>query len=330
MNASTPAVSIPAALLRTTAAVATAFTFSGLQADAYVPAPPLTVTASIAPGSAGPAQRSPLDGGMRLGRNTESGAGRQAEAAKSKGSAAADRYSPLKYAYFCFGPIFGNDSRGIDPNFMPSPAATDGSSENRPAIVPVRYTRTPTTESEKTTWVGSDGSRVSYVSKLSGRADRVAEVEASNEKPLSVEDLITENRKELTKISWTRAYRRFPELGKDDSPERTAFGAYLATKQANSQDASVFENPMWPELLSAEFMEAWNWKKAEEESWERVRANVRVFNNRDSAYTRRFLAFAEDLRADPEGAAIFKEPTWPEKALELHDQKLGAVPQQLR
>lgn len=268
--------------------------------------------------------RLPLDGGLRVGRSVVE---TKPEAAVPK------KYSPIEYAFFCFGPIFGNDSRGVNPNFMPPPTAS-GARGNSPTSGAVQYTRLQSVASGKTTWVGSDGSQITYRGKNApprgagaAGATPPSTVEAAQ---ASVEELIAENRREMIKLSWTRAYRRFPELEKQDSPEWAEFVAYLARKQSNPREAAAFESPMWPEEVCAEFIADRNWKQAEAESWARICTKVRVFNDPDSTYTRRFLAFAEGLRTDPAVAAIFQEPTWPERALELHDQRLGAVPRPFR
>lgn len=327
VNASTPAVFIATAL-KTTAVVAALFFSDRLHAESYAAAQFLP--AGLSPGYLEPDHLSPPDAKAPAVRAPELAGARPLAVAKPR-AAAPGLYSSLKYAFFCFGPVFGNDSREVDPNFMPPPAATDGASRGAAPAATVRYTRVPATSSDKTTWVGTDGSRISYLARSSegGGRGEAGDASGAAEQP-NVANIIAENRKEMTKISWTRAYRRFPELGREGSPERSAFEAYLTEKQSDSSAAAAFESPMWPESVAAAFMSDWNWKKAEEESWERVRAKVRIFNDRESVYTRRFLTFAEGLRMDPEGAAIFKEPTWPEKALELHDQKLGAVPPRFR
>lgn len=330
MNASKSVVSV-STLLRASTVAAAALVSVPLHAEFYEGTPLLA--AGISPSfSAQP----PLDVGLRIGRGPESPprpvAQPKPSGASAASSVAAGLSSSLKYAFFCFGPVFGNASREVDPNFMPLPTASDGSAQRPGAGAQVHYTRVPASSAEQATWVGSNGSRISYRGKLAhGEAPATpANNKPADAKSLSVEDIIAENRKELTNIAWTRTYRRFPELGRPGTPERQAFESYLLEKQSNTRDSSVFESPMWPEALSSEFMTTWNWKKTEEESWERVRAKVRAFNDPESPYARRFLAFMEVLRADPDDSAIFKDPTWPEKALELHDQKLGPVPPQFR
>lgn len=263
----------------------------------------------------------------RSGRRVETPNARQPGEAKPVEAEAAAPYSPLQYAFFCFGPVFGNSSREIDPNFMPEPTASDPRGRSAPKIMPVRYTRVATNAAGKAVWVGTDGSQITYVARSAGSAYTPPTPEASDS---SIEAVISENRKELTKISWARAYRRYPELGRPESAERAAFEDYLVAKHTNPREAAKFENPMWPEAVATEFIEHWNWRRAEAESWERVRAKVRTFNDPESAYTRRFMEFTAGLRTEPEGSALFADPTWPEKALELHDQRLGPVPVQFR
>jgi len=237
-------------------------------------------------------------------------------------------YSALQYAFFCFGPAFGNGSRGVDPNFIPPPTVT--SAYNQSSATPrVRYTRVPTSTPGKAIWVGSDGSQISYSARLP-RGDGRETGSGAGKAAASVGEIIAENRTEMAKISWARAHRRFPELAREDGAERVAFEAYLEERRTDPRSAPLFERPMWPEEVAAAFMSEWNWRKAEAESWERVRAKVRIFNDPESAYTRRFFEFTQGLRSYPEGSAIFEDPNWPEKALELHDQKLGPVPAHFR
>jgi hypothetical protein len=316
--------------LRVVAVVATMASLSTrLQADDYAVARPLPLGGAAS--YSVPDPRPDLEGVTRAGRGVEqASAGRVVEGGKAReGSADGDRYPGRKYAFFCFGPTFGNASRGVDPNFMPPPSVTDNKPPAPTAASRVLYTRTPTSAAGKTTWVGTDGSMISYSLRSSRGDDRDSANSLAADR-LSVADLIAENRSEMTKISWSRAYRRFPELQAEDSPERAAFEAYLAERRGDPAEASFFERPMWPEELSSAFMTEWNWRKAESESWDRVRAKVRIFNDPDSIYTRRFWAFTENLRIDPETAALFEDSAWPEKALELHDQKIGPVPQQFR
>ena len=296
------------------------------QADAYVEAYPGAYPSApeIETDFPGPDHRSPPAAGRLAGAG--GGGTRQAAEVRPRPGVPA-MYSQIKYAFFCFGPMFGNGSRGVDPNFMPPPTASDDVSRDVPAPARVRYTRLQSSTPGKAVWIGSDGSRISYTAGPSHRENR--ESGAKSERP-SVADLIAENRKEMAKISWERVYRRFPELERQDSSERVAFEAFLAEKQADPSEAAAFERPMWPEEISSAFMTEWNWRKAEAESWERICAKVRIFNDPESAYTRRFLSFAAGLRTDPEGMAIFNEPTWPEKALELHDQRFGPVPPRFR
>lgn len=243
-------------------------------------------------------------------------------------AATAAAESAIQYVFYCFGPVFGNDGREVDPNYMPPPTVAYRAPV-RPTVSSVRYTRVTENTSPETTWVGADGSRISYFSRQSA-SPHDAEPTAGNtsENPLTVAEVIAENRRELTKISWARTYRRYPELEQPNSPERVAFDVFVSERQADTRETGQFENPMWPETLSSEFMTQWNWKKAEEESWDRVRTRVLAFNDVTNPYTRRFLEFTAGLRADPRDAAIFQHPTWPELALELHDERLGPVPRQ--
>jgi hypothetical protein len=275
-------------------------------------------------------------------------------AVSDEAEGAAPDSSP-RFAWFCFGPTFGNAAREIDPNYMPPPAATNGSSETAQAepVAPVRYTRIVAKLPDRATWVGWDGSEISYrVPPGSGpksgfasrpgfnardRAEPATSAEPANPGPRaeagprpSVAELIAENRREMTRISWERAYRRFPQLEREDGPEREAFDAYLLKRYADPREAAAFDNPMWPEAAAAAFVAERDWTRAEAESWDRVRARVRIFNDPESAYTRRFMEFATGLRADPEGSELFARPDWPERALELHNERFGAVPEQFR
>lgn len=268
-------------------------------------------------------------------------------------SVEADSGSSLRFAWFCFGPVFGNASREIDPNYMPPPAATDGSSELAQAVAPVRYTRVVAKRPDRTTWVGWDGSEISYRVRPeraaamnspvhrrdSGSREQTGDAApAANNTPpgaadsrnLSVAELIAENRREMTRISWERAYRRFPQLEREGAPEREAFDAYLLKKYADPREASAFDNPMWPEAAAAAFVAERDWAGAEADSWDRVRAKVRILNDPGSAYTRRFMDFTANLRADPRHADLFARPDWPERVLELHNEHFGAVPEQFR
>lgn len=307
--------------LRAASVVAAAFVSTPLQAETYPEAPLLPIGISSFYSTPEPRlpPRLPL-GGLRPARAVTE--------AKPR-AAAPKKYSPIEYAFFCFGPIFGNDAREVNPNFMPPPTASVGPRHNAPAANPVQYTRIQSISSGKTTWVGSDGSQITYRTKLSPGDGKTGSPSAA-EAQASVEELIAENRREMIKLSWARAYRRFPQLEKQDSPEWAEFVAFLARKQSNPKEAAAFDSPTWPEEACAAFVADRNWKQAEAESWARVCSKVRVFNDPESTYTRRFFSFAEGLRTDPEVAAIFREPTWPEKALELHDQRLGAVPRQYR
>lgn len=320
VNASLPAVFIATAF-RASAVLAIMSGALPLQADSFavVPLLPTGITS-------GPRPPLLLDHGSRGNRNIERASERAAAAARAKAKDA-ELSSPTRFAFFCFGPVFGNASREIDPNFMPPP--TDSRTAEALPEKTVHYTRVPANAPGKAMWVGSNGSRITYVAKSADaqlRNEPAAASVATTEQS-SVEDLIAENRKELTKISWARAFRRYPELERQESPERAAFDQYLAENLSALRAEAAFDNPMWPELVASQFAEHRKWREAEQESWDRVRAKVRVFNDPNSTYTRRFMEFAAGLRADPEGAVIFTEPTWPEKALELHDQQLGVVPQ---
>ena len=309
--------------LRVGIIVAAAFFPARLGADTYAIVRPLPTGAPPAFSAPAPDQRAPLDGGWQAGRDGELGDIRpEAEPARQDEK----KYPKRRYAFFCFGPAFGTSERGIDPNFMPPPSVTDVQTSS--SLSTVRYTRAPSNGPGRATWVGNDGSTISYSVKNGGRGEADESLELAERR--SVADLVAENRTEMTKISWNRAYKKYPELGVEDSPERAAFEVYLAERRAEPLDAPLFERPMWPEEVCAAFMAEWNWKKAEAESWDRVRAKIRIFNDPESIYTRRFMEFTQDLRAYPEGAAIFDDPTWPEKVLELHDQKLGPVPARFR
>jgi hypothetical protein len=320
---------VGAPALRSVAVVAVVLFSTRLQADSYAVARPLPMGGAAS--YSVPDPRPTAEGVTRVGREGEPPpAVRGGQGAKSREEARdGGRAAGRKYAFFCFGPTFGNASRGVDPNFMPPPSVSDNQSQASAPTSRVLYTRTPATVPGRTTWVGTDGSMISY-SLRSSRGDDRGLADSSDGDRLSVADLIAENRSEMAKISWSRAYRRFPELEAEDSPERAAFEAYVAEKRADPAEAAFFERPMWPEEISSAFMTEWNWRKAEAESWDRVRAKVRIFDDPDSVYTRRFWAFTEELRTDPETASIFDDSDWPEKALELHDQKLGPVPRQFR
>ena len=320
---------VGAPALRVGAVVAGALLAALFQADSYAVALPLPMGGASS--YSVPDPRPTVEGVTRAGREAEPvSTTRTGEEQKVRGEPRpGGRASGRQFAFFCFGPTFGNGSRGVDPNFMPAPSVSDNQQQASAAPSRVHYTRTPTTTPGRMTWVGTDGSMISYSLKFP-RSDNRSLANSATSENLSVADLIAENRSEMTKISWNRAYRRFPELEAEDSPERAAFESYVAEKRADPSEASFFERPMWPEEVSSAFMAEWNWRKAEAESWDRVRAKVRIFNDPDSVYTRRFWSFTEELRTDPETAPIFDDSAWPEKALELHDQKLGPVPQQFR
>lgn len=326
---------VGAPALRVGVVVAAALLAARLQADSYAAALPLPMGGASSYSVSDP--RPTVEGVTRAGREPEPvPASRVEEEAKVRKDTKVrneprpvGRASGRQFAFFCFGPTFGNASRGVDPNFMPPPSVSDNQQQTSAAPARVLYTRTPATTPGKMTWVGTDGSMISYSLKFP-RSDNRSLANSATSENLSVADLIAENRSEMTKISWIRAYRRFPELEAEDSPERAAFESYVAERRADPGEASFFERPMWPEEISAAFMTEWNWRKAEAESWDRVRAKVRIFNDPDSVYTRRFWSFTEELRIDSQTAPIFDDSAWPEKALELHDRKLGPVPQQFR
>lgn len=330
MNASLTAACFLAPALLANSLAATTFVANPSQTESF-PAEPIRVV------GAGPGFSPQKSRAEPAAERRQAAVASQAQraaarpAAEARTTAAANQLeSSLRYVFYCFGPVFGNDGREVDPNYMPAPT-TEYRHLRRPTVTPVRYTRLPSEPAEVTTWVGADGSRISYHSRNSGPPERAAQDAAVNENTSqSVAEIIAENRRELTKISWARTYRRYPELEQPDGSARMAFEAYVAGRRAGGGEADLFENPMWPETLSSEFMTDWNWRKAEAESWERVRSRVGAFEDVENPYTRRFLEFTAGLRGNPRDATIFQRPTWPERALELHDERLGPVPQDSR
>lgn len=255
-------------------------------------------------------------------RPEESAAPRLASAPRLKKTARSENAAvPLA---FCFGPLFGNSAREVNPNYMPEPVASGGAGVKAAlAARRAHYTRVAPGESGMTTWVGNDGSRIAYLSPNSRGADQGwVEVEERERAPRSVGEVIAENRRAMTEISWGRVLRRFPELARLASAERTEFELYLRTKRADPATAPVFESLLWPETLAVAFMAERDWKRVEAESWERVRERARDFEDPESAGARRFFEFTEGLRVDPGSAVIFEEPTWPEKVWELHDRRI--------
>jgi hypothetical protein len=347
MNASSPAAAVLASAFFANALLAV--TFTPTSPDLFAPEPLQVVGAG--PAFSAPANRAPAAparpqavaaprGLQTGGAPARPGVAANPRAGDPSGAARAAVANPppqgsphadLRYVFYCFGPVFGNDGREVDPNYMPQPTVAYQPTQ-RPTFTPVQYTRVSEGPADVTTWVGADGSRISYQPRNPGPRDRDGSVQRARETATqgdnrpSVAEIIAENRRELTRISWERAYRRYPDLERSDSPERVAFDAYLAERRAEARDSGLFENPLWPERVSSEFMTSWNWRKTEEESWERVRTRVRVFNDVENPYTRRFLEFTSGLRANPQDALIFRQPTWPERALELHDERLGPVP----
>ncbi len=336
MNASTIAL-FGAPALRVGVLAMGALLSTRAHADSYAVALPLPMGGAAS--YSVPDPRPTLEGVTRSGRESDAATAprvevegdpspaRREDSRPREGVREVGRAAGRKFAFFCFGPTFGNASRGVDPNFMPPPSVSDGQAQALATPARVHYTRKPSTAPGKTTWVGTDGSVISYSVRSSADDNLAGAPDGDN---MSVAELIAENRSEMTKISWKRAYRRFPELELEDSPERAAFEAYVAEKRSDPDEASLFQRPMWPEEISAAFITEWNWRKAEAESWDRVRAKVRILNDPESVYARRFWAFTEELRTNAETAAIFDDSSWPEKVLDLHDQKLGPVPRQFR
>lgn len=247
--------------------------------------------------------------------------------AAAQAAPAPPRETVIPVAY-CFGPLFGNNEREPDPNYMPPPVATPTAGGNGAPAVPAIYTRVSQSESGLTTWVAENGSEIRYLTRTWAGENRAQGEGRRTEDGGGANALIAENRQELTKLSWERVRRRFPEIAKDDGAERQAFEAFVLERQADPRTAEMFAMPIWPESVAAAYVAAREWATAESASWARVRSQVGVFNDPESAYTRRFIQFTEALRADPQSATIFQSPDWPEKVLELHNQRLGPVPAQ--
>ncbi len=268
-------------------------------------------------------------------RGAPSAGGARAEAAPGEGETqerpeVSQTESVIQYVFYCFGPVFGNDGRSVDPNFIPPPTAHDGS-DNRPTITPVVYTRVEEASADMpvTTWVGEDGSRITYQprshrTEQAPTANLAAALVPQEERP-DLEQILEENRREFTNESWARAFERYPELQRENSPERAAFEPYLARRRAEARGAELSDNPMWREMVASEFMESWRWRQAEADSWDRVRARMPFLNDGQHPNTRRFLEFTAGLRRNSEDARIFQQPTWPERALELHNQRMGPL-----
>ncbi len=231
---------------------------------------------------------------------------------------------------YCFGPLFGNNEREPDPNYMPLPVATLPAGEQAATIVQARYTRVSESDSGLTTWAGNNGSEIRYLTRTWSGDNRAAAARGAAARRQDGEELIKENREELTRLSWDRVRKLHPNLVEERGAGREAFEAFVLERRATPRAAEVFAKPNWPELLAASFVSERDRAAAEEASWGRVRAKVRVFNDPENFYTRRFIDFTESLRSNPESSGIFREATWPEKVLELHDERLGPVPTGLR
>jgi hypothetical protein len=342
----TPSVLSATPVLRAAAGFSAAVVAGSLHADTFSDSHSPIQVVGAGPGFSAPQQRLTLVPFGQAPRPQANPSARSAAAANAAGLApapgrpsadavaearppvvTADAQSAIQYVFYCFGPVFGNDGRSVDPNFIPPPTAHDGSS-NRPTITPVIYRRVDEQASPVTTWLGEDGSSISYRPRNSTESQAApANANREVERP-SVEEIIAENRRELAKLSWTRAFQRYPELERDGSPEREAFEPYLARRRAESRDIDLAENPMWPEMIVSEFMESWRWRQAESDSWERARARAPFLNDGQHPETRRFLEFTAGLRANSDDARIFQQPTWPERALDLQRERAGAPPMQ--
>lgn len=175
---------------------------------------------------------------------------------------------------YCFGPLFGNNEREPDPNYLPPPVASGAAGRgDAPAIDQAYYTRVPAGESGLTRWVGSNGSEIRYLSRSwlgenGPRADGEARKQAAR---ASVGEIISENRRELVSLSWARAHRRHPEL---DGEERAAFEAYLLARRATPSDAEAFARPTWPEALAEDYLAERARRRAEEAAARRDEATA--------------------------------------------------------
>lgn len=176
---------------------------------------------------------------------------------------AATRHAPP--VTYCFGPLFGNNEREPDPNYLPPPVASGAAGRAGAAKVETAYyTRAPAGESGLTRWVGRNGSEIRYLSRSWLGENRPRADGAKNQAGTAratVDEVIAENRRELVGLSWARAHRRHPEL---DGAEREAFEAYLLARRATPSDAEVFASPTWPETLAADYLAERARRRAEE------------------------------------------------------------------
>jgi len=65
-------------------------------------------------------------------------------------------------------------------------------------------------------------------------------------------------------------------------------------------------------------------------SWERVFLAHSTIRDVNSHYRKHFQSFIEELHRDGQHTTLFSQPNWPERAMELRNQKYGPIPIQFR
>jgi len=153
--------------------------------------------------------------------------------------------------------------------------------------------------------------------------------------------------------SHKRAIARYPQFKDQNSEARKALNTHVSAALNDQRRKAFFAEPDWPERLVAEFVSIEHRRPSEplapartqvsppvanrepndlllSESWERVFAGNPALKDAKSEYRKHFQSFLYELRGSGKYTDMFSKPDWPERALELRNQKFGPIPGQFR